>query len=164
MAKRIAVFVDSANVYNSARLKYNGRRIDLEKLLLRIIDGFDLERAFMYGTLINQNMHKFVSAIQHIGYEPKYLKPYRHGKLVDANMRIAFDVVRLIGRIDIVAIASSDLYMLPCIEWIQEQGIRCTIYGTNIPNELRHAANNWFEIDESLLLPETENVPDATKP
>ncbi len=81
----------------------------------------------------------------------KALRSKRDIRKANWDVGIAMDVVRIINRVDKIIIGSADGDFAPLAEWIREQGCKCTVYACNISRELREAATETIEIDETVL-------------
>jgi uncharacterized LabA/DUF88 family protein len=158
MTKRVGLFADITNLYHSVGKRFSGRKLDYKKYIDKATGSDEIYRAFAYGTQINAEAVSFISCLRHFGYDPKYKRPKYigqkesiDGRKSDWYIGMAMDVVRLIDRLDIVIIGSSDPDLVPLIQWIKEKGVRCIIMACGISKELKDIADYYIEINETLL-------------
>lgn len=156
--KAIGVFVDIVDQYKKVLKAYKGGKVDYGKYLKKVLaigDG-DIYRAFAYGVQIDNEASGFIVCLKSYGFEPKY----KRAILIDDrpniqetswNLGITIDIARLVQRLDVVVLGSSDPQLIPAIEYLQEQGIKVIIFSCNIPQELREASNAYYEINEEVL-------------
>jgi uncharacterized LabA/DUF88 family protein len=154
--KSLGVFVDVNNIYSCVNKRFEARKLDYQKYLsktLSILPGSDygLYRAFAYGTQLQDEASVFINALRHYGFEPKYRTPKHFDRKVDWNVGISMDVVRVMDKLDIVVLGSSNADLVPLIDWTKERGILCIVHACNIPKALRDSADRWIEITEDLL-------------
>lgn len=151
MSKQVGIFADVANLFYCINKRFSGRKLDYEKFRNKALDSEQLYRAFAYGTQIDLEAVKFIDCLKHFQYTPKFKKPRQNENRVNWSVGIAVDIFRIIDRIDIVVIGSSDNDLIPLIEWLKERGRSCVILASGISRDLKDIADRWCEIDESLL-------------
>lgn len=157
-----AVFADVSNLYYCIGRKYDGRKLDYERLFARVRDFGTVQRAFAYGTQVNQEASNFISCLRKLGYTTKYKQPKMSDtpgeekkviRKADWDVGIAMDAVRMSDKVDTIILCSSDPDLVPLVEWIKDQGIRCIVLACGISRELKEVADQYFEIDAELLEP-----------
>ena len=156
--QQIGLFVDVSNLYHWINKKFNGRKLSYLKLL-ETVQGEDIVfRAFAYGLQLERESSGFITCIKHYGYDAKYKKPKTYEedgiikkKRTSWDVGITCDVARLVHKLDVVVIASSNGDLAPLVELVKEKGVKCIVYGCAISKELKVAADSFVEIDESLL-------------
>lgn len=79
----------------------------------------------------------------------------------DPSIEIIVDILRVLPRIDIVVIGSSNPKLLPFIKFLKEKGIRIIVFSSSIPYSIRGEVDTWIEIDESYL--EKEEVYEVSR-
>ena len=82
----------------------------------------------------------------------KKIAPKKIKASANWDIGIAMDVVRHIDRLDIVVIGTADGDFTPCVQWVQEQGCLCVVYGSGIARELADQADLSLEIQEDVLV------------
>ncbi len=157
-----AVFADVSNLYYCIGRKYDGRKLDYERLFNKIKDFGTVQRAFAYGTQISQEATTFIACLRKLGWTTKYKQPKmsetpgEERKVVrkaDWDVGIAMDAVRMADKVDTIILCSSDPDLVPLVEWVKDQGIRCIVMACGISRELKEIADQHFEIEDNLLEP-----------
>ncbi len=69
----------------------------------------------------------------------------------DRTIDLMIDVFRIIHKLDTVVLGSSNINIIPLIEFIKEKGVKVVIFSSNIPTSVKNAANSWWEITQDLL-------------
>jgi uncharacterized LabA/DUF88 family protein len=134
--QRVALFVDTQNLYYAARDAV-GRNIDYERLLLLAERRRRLQAATAY-VVEREGAHSaygFVTRLSALGYRVRRRAVRVHrgdgeGRLVlegDWDMGIAADIVRAWDRLDVLALASGDGDFVPLLELAQQRGLRVEI-------------------------------------
>lgn len=163
---KTAIFADLSNLYYCIGRKFDNRKLDYARLIARVAEFGDVQRAYAYGTQIGQEASNFISSLRKLGYTTKYKQPKmseapgEERKVIrkaDWDVGIAMDVVRMIERVDVIVLCSSDPDLAPLVEWIKEKGVRCIVLACGISRELKDVADQYFEIEE-YLLEEMRNV------
>lgn len=156
--KMVGAFVDVGNLYFSINQKWDGRKLDYVKYLQKAVGKECLYRAIAYGGQLANHAATFITYLKAAGFETKY-KELRQFELadqrkvwrVDWNVGMSVDVIKMINRLDIVILGSSNIDLVPLVEYIKNRGITCIIFACGIPKDLRSIADGAIEIDESLL-------------
>lgn len=148
--KRVGVFVDMRNQYDSPSRKARRVIIDYELYLKECLSGRILYRAFAYGVYLNEEPRLFLGALKGFGYETNYRKADKN-QFVDCNLMMTADIWRGIEQTDIVVIGSSDPALVPIVQRIRETGRVVEIFSLDISRELKEAANSYTEINLEKL-------------
>lgn len=161
---KTAFFADVSNLYYCIGKRHEGRKLDYKKLLDYIRESGDLQRATAYGTQIEDEAKSFITCLKKLGYDTKYRKTkvteaedkktYRY---TSWNVGIAIDVVRVIGRVDVIILGSADAELVPLAQWVKDQGVRVVVLACGISKELKEMSDQFIEIDETFL--ETQTIP-----
>lgn len=164
MSKTTALLVDVSNIYYCISKKWPGEKLDYDKFLNYIEEEFgDLRRAIAYGYQMSDEAQSFITCLKTIGFDVVYqkLKPKFKAsdeessrteyKKPDQNVGIAMDAVRISDKVDTIVIGSSDPDLVPLVQWIKDQGLRCIIVAVGISKELKDSCNRYIEIPRSLL-------------
>jgi hypothetical protein len=156
--KSIGVFVDVGNQYHNIYKKFGEKqKISYKKYLDKAVGSDNLYCAFAYGMFRNFLPDKFIECLKFFGYETKYKPLNRFGWEVG----IAMDVVRHIGKLDIVVLGYSGPAIIPLVDWIGEQGVKCVIFGSCIHKDLKDSVYQWWEIDNRILEEPKEDLYDT---
>ncbi|MER3537099.1 MAG: NYN domain-containing protein [Thermus sp.] len=134
--QRVGVFVDTQNLYHSAR-DYYERNVNFESLLRYAVGGRRLVRATAYVVEKegDTSAWPFIYKLSTIGYKVRrmYLslkettdagKPIYEGNW---DMGIAADMVRLMPHLDVVVLGSGDGDFVEILEVLMERGIRVEV-------------------------------------
>lgn len=160
--KTVAVFADVGNLFHCISKKFPGRKLNYKKYLEQAVGENNLHQATAYGSQINNEASKFITCLQHIGFDVKY-------RLTRANYRInwstgiAMDVVRVIDKVDTVILGTGAEDIRPLVEWIKERGVRVIILACGINRDVREASHEWIELDSSFLEEEKNEAPTPTE-
>ncbi|HET6380586.1 MAG TPA: NYN domain-containing protein [candidate division Zixibacteria bacterium] len=151
MSKNVAVFVDVANLYYSAR----GQDVDVDyvALLKYATKGRDLIRAYAYTGLDpeNESQRKFIEFLGKNGYKPvvKDIRKFGDGRVkANLDIELVVDLFRLADRMDIAVIISGDGDFAPAIKALQDKGVRCEVisFRPNTSSDLIAVADEFIDI------------------
>jgi uncharacterized LabA/DUF88 family protein len=151
LSKNVAVFVDVANLYYSAR----GQEVDVDyvALLKAATKGRDLIRAYAYSGLDpeNENQRKFIDFLGKNGYKPvvKDIRKFGDGRMkANLDIELVVDLFRLADRMDIAVIVSGDGDFAPAIRALQDKGVRCEVisFKPNTSSDLIAVADEFMDI------------------
>ncbi len=134
--QRVALFVDTQNLYYAARDAL-GRNVDYERLLALAERGRRLQAATAYVVEREgaNSAYGFVTRLSALGYRVRRRAVRVHrgdgeGRLVlegDWDMGIAADIVRVWDHLDVVVLASGDGDFVPLLELAQQRGLRVEV-------------------------------------
>jgi uncharacterized LabA/DUF88 family protein len=151
LSKNVAVFVDVANLYYSAR----GQEVDVDyvALLKAATKGRDLIRAYAYSGLDpeNENQRKFIDFLNKNGYKvlTKDIRKFGDGRVkANLDIELVVDLFRLADRMDIAVIISGDGDFAPAIRALQDKGVRCEVisFRPNTSSDLIAVADEFIDI------------------
>ena len=151
MSKNVAVFVDVANLYYSAR----GQDVDVDyvALLKHATKGRDLIRAYAYSGLDpeNENQRKFIDFLGKNGYSvlTKDIRKFGDGRVkANLDIELVVDLFRLANRMDIAVIVSGDGDFAPAITALQQGGVRCEVisFRPNTSSDLIAVADEFIDV------------------
>ncbi|MBU7044029.1 MAG: NYN domain-containing protein [Theionarchaea archaeon] len=152
--QRVGVFVDTQNLYYSAKNLY-GAKVDFRKILEVGLDQRQLIRAIIYVIRADiPEEESFFEALRNIGYEVKIkeLRSYYDGtKRGDWDMGIAIDTIKLSEKLDTVILVSGDGDFVALVEHLRAKGIRVEVmaFGKSTSSELRRATNEFVDLDQN---------------
>ncbi len=159
--KRIGVFVDVSDVYHALQAKYS-RKLNYEAVLAYVRELGEIQQAFAYGAQIGNHADKFIHCLTQIGFTPKYKAPKAQGKIkrrsANWDIGLTVDIFKMIDRLDMVVLGTSDGDFEPLVQFLRERGIDVLVLGCRISRELQNAATRAVEIPQSML---EEKKPDA---
>jgi uncharacterized LabA/DUF88 family protein len=160
---RVAVFIDGANLYQSARAL--GFDIDYKRLLHLFSADCRFLRAYYYTALLDEQEYSpirpLVDWLDYNGYTmvTKPLKEFRQGaggRKYKGNMdvEIAVDVMDVAALVDHIVLFSGDGDFRRLVEAVQRRGVRVTVVSTirtqppMVADELRRQADHFLDLAE----------------
>jgi uncharacterized LabA/DUF88 family protein len=158
---RIAVFIDGANLYATA--KTVDLDLDYKRLLTAFQNSGDLIRAFFYIALIDDSdafaVRPLIDWLAYNGYTvvTKLTKEYidatgRHNARGKLSVKLAVDVMDLAEHVDQIVLFSGDGDFRSLVEAVQRRGVRVTVVSTischpsMIADELRRQADVFVDL------------------
>lgn len=158
---RIALFIDGANLYSTARAL--GFDIDYRRLLKEFQDRGVLLRAFYYTTLIEDqeyvSLRPLIDWLDYNGYTvvTKFTKEFidasgRRKVKGSMNIELAVTAMELADRIDAMYLFSGDGDFRPLLEAVQRRGVHVTVVSTitsqppMVADELRRQADTFLDL------------------
>lgn len=119
--QRVAIFIDTQNMYYSARNLFNAR-VNFKNIVEDAVSGRRLTRAIAYVVATKTGEEKpFFEALKGVGIETKEkeLQIYAGGvKKADWDVGIAVDAIKLADKVDAVILASGDGDFAPLVEYL----------------------------------------------
>ncbi len=119
--QRVAVFIDTQNMYYSARNLYQAR-VNFKNIVEDAVGGRKLVRAIAYVVATKAGEERpFFEALRGAGIETKEkdLQIYAGGvKKADWDVGIAVDAIKLADKVDAIVIASGDGDFYPLLEYL----------------------------------------------
>lgn len=154
-AQRVAVFIDTQNLYHSAKNIYKGARVNFKEVLSAAVAGRHLVRAIAYVIATESGDEQaFFEALEKLGIETKVkdLQIFAGGaKKADWDVGLAVDAIKLSPKVDAVVIASGDGDYVPLVECLQMQaGVQVEVisFGKSTSNALKDATDDFIDMDE----------------
>lgn len=151
-AQRIGIFVDTQNVYHSAKNLFSSRA-NFGKLLEVAVGERKLIRAIAY--VIRSKSHDeetFFEALANHGFEVKLkdLQIFFGGmKKADWDVGIAIDAVKMADRLDAVILVSGDGDFIPLVNYLKEnRGCRVEVmsFKETTSSKLIEAADKFVDL------------------
>jgi len=164
--KQSSVFIDVPSAFREISRISKNTRIDYDKLFRFLEDNNTLHRVYAYGVQLEDESAKFIRALGHMGYVPRYRKAKTLSLLCQTCKKqvneksirsttclvdMALDIVRNSPHVNKIIIGSNDLDIIPILEWIREQGILVEILSRNVPAQIRALADKITDIPDSVL-------------
>jgi len=150
-AQRVGVFIDTQNLYHSAKHLYK-TRVNFAKVLEEALGTRTLVRAIAYVISTESGEESnFFEALTKIGIETKVkgLQIFSDGaKKADWDVGLAIDAVKLAPKLDTVIIASGDGDFVPLIEYLEMQGTQVEVisFGKSSSAKLKEAAHAFTDM------------------
>lgn len=152
-AQRVGVFIDTQNLYHSAKHLYKAR-VNFANVLKEAVGDRVLVRAIAYVISTESGDESaFFDALTKIGIETKVkgLQVFADGaKKADWDVGLAIDAVKLSEKLDTVIIASGDGDFIPLIEYLDMHGIQSEVisFGKSSSAKLKEAAHAFTDMCE----------------
>lgn len=152
--QRVGVFIDTQNLYHSARNLYKAR-VNFGAVLKDAVAGRALVRAVAYVITTEAGDEKnFFEALEKQGIETKTkdLQIFAGGsKKADWDVGLAVDAIKMASRLDSVVIVSGDGDFVPLVEYLQSIGIQVEVvsFGQSTSGKLREAVDDFVDLSEN---------------
>lgn len=152
--QRVAMLIDTQNLYHSARNLY-GSRVNFGAVLKEAVAGRHLVRAIAYViTTEAEDEKNFFEALNNLGIETKTkdLQIFLGGaKKADWDVGLAVDAVRLAPKVDAIIIASGDGDFVPLVEYLKFMGTQVEVitFGRSASGRLREVADDFIDMCEN---------------
>ena len=150
--QRVGVFIDTQNLYHSARNLYNAR-VNFGAVLKEVVAGRKLVRAVAYVIATETGDEKnFFEALTKLGIETKTkdLQVFHTGtKKGDWDVGLTVDVMRMASRLDAVIIVSGDGDFIPLVEYMKNHTgtqVEVASFGKSTSSKLREVADDFIDL------------------
>lgn len=152
--QRVAVFIDTQNLYHSAKNLYHAR-VNFGNVLKDAVAGRKLVRARAYVVTTEAGDEKgFFEALTKLGIEPrtKDLQVFFGGaKKADWDVGLAVDAITLAPKLDTVILATGDGDFVPLVEYLKLHSgcqVEVVSFGRSTSGRLREATEDFLDLDE----------------
>lgn len=150
--QRVGVFIDTQNLYHSAKNLYHAR-VNFGNILKDAVAGRDLIRARAYVVTTESGDEKaFFEALEKMGIEikTKDLQIFFGGaKKADWDVGLAIDAVKMAPKLDAVILCSGDGDFIPLVEYLQEN-MGCQVevisFGKSTSSRLIEASDDFMDL------------------
>jgi uncharacterized LabA/DUF88 family protein len=155
--EKIALFVDSQNLYYSARMGY-AAKVNYEKLLRLITGNRNLVKAYAYIVQPpDGDVRPFATSLEHIGYivKTKDVRTRANGSAkANWDMGIALDILGMLDAVDTIVLASGDGDFVPLVDFIKSKNKRVEIFAfpENTAYDLKEKADRFEPLSENVIL------------
>ncbi|MEK9182652.1 MAG: NYN domain-containing protein [Patescibacteria group bacterium] len=153
--QRVGVFIDTQNLYHSARNLYKAR-VNFGAVLKDAVAGRKLVRAVAYVITTEAGDEKnFFEALGKLGIETKTkdLQIFSSGtKKADWDVGLAVDAITMAPKLDTVVLVSGDGDFVPLIEYLRvNSGIQAEVvsFGKSTSGKLREAAADFVDLSDN---------------
>jgi len=152
--QRVGVFIDTQNLYHSARNLYN-TRVNFGAVLKDAVAGRKLVRAVAYVITTEAGDEKnFFEALSKLGIETKTkdLQIFAGGaKKADWDVGLAVDAIKMSPRLDSVVIISGDGDFIPLVEYLQTNGVQVEVvsFGKSTSGKLKEVVDDFVDLSEN---------------
>lgn len=152
--QRVGIFIDTQNVYHSAKNIYRSR-VNFGNVLKDALAGRVLIRAAAYVITTESGEEKgFFEALEKLGIETKTknLQIFAGGsKKGDWDVGLAVDAIKLSSKLDVVVLVSGDGDFVPLVEYLKSNGCQVEVlsFGKSTSARLIEAADDFIDLDEN---------------
>ncbi len=162
--QRVGVFIDTQNLYHSAK-HLHGSRVDFAAIINEAVAGRKLIRALAYViTTPNGSEGSFFNALNLLGIEVRKKEIQDYGvefKRTSWDVEMTLDAIRTANRLDAIVIVSGDGSFSPLVEYIKTvTGIQTEVmaFGRSCAMKLKENADDFFDLSvnpDKYLMPNT---------
>lgn len=153
--QRVAVFIDTQNLYHCAKNLY-GARVNFGAILKDAVGERNLVRAiaYMVTTESGEERH-FMEAMGKMGIEVKTkgLQIFVGGaKKADWDVGLAIDAVKLAPKVDTIILASGDGDFVPLVEYLKintGNQVEVMSFGKSTSGRLKEVADDFIDLGDS---------------
>jgi uncharacterized LabA/DUF88 family protein len=152
--QRVAVFIDTQNLYHTARNLYQSK-INFGNVLRESVAGRQLIRARAYVVNTESGDETaFFEALQKQGIEikTKDLQIFSGGaKKADWDVGLAVDAISAAPKLDAIILATGDGDFVPLVEYLQKnEGCQVEVisFGRSTSMKLKDAADDFIDMDD----------------
>jgi len=151
--QRVGVFIDTQNLYHSAKNLYN-RKVNFGSVLKDAVAGRKLVRAIAYVITTETEEEKgFFGALEKLGIETKTkdLQVFFGGaKKGDWDVGIAVDAIRLAPKLDAVVIVSGDGDFVPLVEYLKNNTqVEAIAFGKSASGRLKETVDDFIDLSSN---------------
>lgn len=150
--QRVGVFIDTQNLYHSAKNLYHAR-VNFGNILKDALAGRDLIRARAYVVTTEAGDEKaFFEALEKVGIEikTKDLQIFFGGaKKADWDVGLAIDAVKMAPKLDAIILCSGDGDFIPLVQYLQEN-MGCQVevisFSKSTSSKLIESADDFMDL------------------
>ena len=152
--QRVGVFIDTQNLYHSAKNLYRAR-VNFGNVLKDSVAGRRLVRARAYSVTTESGEEKgFFEALGKIGIEmiTKDLQVFYGGaKKADWDVGLAVDAITAAPKLDTVILITGDGDFIPLVKYLQIHSgcqVEVVSFGRSTSGKLKEATDDFLDLDE----------------
>lgn len=151
--QRVALFIDTQNLYHSARNLYHSR-VNFGGVLKEAVGDRQLIRARAYVVTTESGEEKsFFEALAKVGIETvtKDLQVFFGGaKKADWDVGMAVDAITMAPKLDAIILATGDGDFVPLVEYLQMHAgcqVEVISFGRSTSSKLKEATDDFMDMD-----------------
>ena len=151
--QRVGVFIDTQNLYHSAKNIYHAR-VNFGNVLKDAVGDRRLVRARAYAVTTESGEETaFFEALEKVGIEMrlKDLQVFAGGaKKADWDVGLAVDAITASPKLDTVIIFSGDGDFVPLVHYLQNHGgcqVEVVSFGRSTSLKLKEATDDFLDLD-----------------
>lgn len=152
--QRVGVFIDTQNLYHSAKNLYRAR-VNFGNVLKDAVADRRLVRARAYSVTTESGEEKaFFEALTKLGIEmrTKDLQIFAGGaKKADWDVGLAVDAITMAPKLDTVVLITGDGDFVPLVQYLQTHGgcqVEVVSFGRSTSGKLKEATDDFLDLDE----------------
>jgi len=152
--QRVAVFIDTQNIYHSAKNFYN-KNIDFKNLVDIVVQERKLIRAIAYviKSDLKEKENNFFEALKNRGIElrVKDIIYFSSGeKKANWDIGLAVDAIKISKFVDVVILISGDGDFIHLVDFLKHQGniVEVAGFGRNTSSKLKEHADFFYDLDD----------------
>ena len=153
--QRVGVFIDTSNLYHSAKNLYK-RKVNFGNVLRDAVAGRKLVRAIAYVITSEGGEEKnFFDALTKLGIETKTkeLQIFAGGaKKGDWDVGLAVDAMKMAPKLDAVILVAGDGDFVPLVEYLQSTcGVQVEVvsFGKSASMKLKEQADDFLDLSDN---------------
>jgi len=153
--QRVAVLIDTQNLYHSAKNIHNGARVNFKEVLKAAVADRQLVRATAYVISTESGEEQaFFEALEKLGIETKVkdLQIFAGGaKKADWDVGLAVDAIKIAPKVDAIVIASGDGDYVPLVHYLQVNSgtqVEVIAFGKSTSSALHDACDDFIDMDQ----------------
>ena len=153
-SQRVAVLVDVANLYHSAKNLYNSR-VEFKEALKYSVENRNLVRAIAYVIKTEtEEETQFFEALYQQGFEVKMkdLQIFAGGvKKADWDVGVTVDAIKLSTKVDVIILMTGDGDYIPLTTYLQNNGclVEVTAFHQTTSSKLLEVADNFLDLSSN---------------
>jgi len=151
--QRVAVFIDTQNLYHSAK-NIHRSKVNFGEVVKSAVGDRKLVRAVAYVVTTESGEEQaFFEALAKVGIEAKTkdLQIFFGGaKKADWDVGLAIDAIKMAPKLDAIILATGDGDFVPLVEYVKAQGCQVEVitFGRSASARLKEAADEFIDMDE----------------
>jgi uncharacterized LabA/DUF88 family protein len=151
--QRVAIFIDTNNLYHSAKNLFN-KKVNFKNFLREALRKRKLVRAIAYVITTKTKEEKsFLEALEKIGIETKKkeLLEYPGGvKKANWDVGIAVDAIKISPFVDVIVLGSGDGDFVDLCEYLKNHGKKVEIvsFGSTTSSKLKQIADYFLDMEK----------------
>jgi len=152
--QRVGVFIDTQNLYHSAKNIYHAR-VNFGNVLKDSVAGRRLIRARAYMVTTETGEEKgFLEALTKVGIEPKTKDLqifYGGAKKADWDVGMAVDAITASPKLDTVILFTGDGDFIPLVEYLKVHAgcqVEVVSFGRSTSGKLKEATDHFLDLDD----------------
>lgn len=151
--QRVAIFIDTQNLYHSAKNLYKAK-VNFAQVIEAALGDRQLIRAISY--VVNTESGEelpFFDALEKVGIEikTKDLQIFYGGaKKADWDVGMAIDAIKHSQKVDAIILVTGDGDFIPLVEYVKSQGcqVEGITFGRSASSRFREVVDDFIDLDD----------------